>query len=308
MVTTPITRRLSFVALVSLTILCQGCASTTASLPVERVHAEGVTVSEAGSSSSGRFGFLRDIIQNARSSEDSKSSSSAFALPPITAVPQSAGFASSVSSAVSSSAPIPVVGGAWTSVNDVVCISSTPDRTEAFPGDIVTITIRVCNKSANTLTNVPVTFAYTGYEMTLVGASNGGMHTAGRLLRRTAPLRYDLPPMRTQTTVAAAAVTIDAAGVRSNQDRVDWTIPTFAPGETMTFTVTLRVSESLHRGDVVRGDSIAAPAGYPSVRCMDQITVLERLPFTGANLANPSSEAPFIEEPWRNAAADPSIR
>ncbi len=312
MVTTLLTRRLSLVAVLSVAVLCQGCASTVGSLPVERASAEGMAASEAGSSSSSRFGFLRDIINDALSSDASTASSlsSVFALPPLNAFTQDDGSVSSGASfsAFSSVAPLPAVpspvvyGGVWTSVNDVVCISSSPDRTEVFPGDTVTITIRVCNKSAQTLTNVPVTFAYSGYEMTFLGASSGGSYRSGRLLRRTAPLRYDLPPMRVQAAVPTDAVTTDAAGVRSNQDRVDWTIPTLAPGETATFTVTLRVSESLHRGDVIRGDSIAAPAGYPSVRCLDQITVLERMPSTGVDLQHPnsSSEAPAIDEPWRH--------
>ncbi len=249
---------------------------------------------QQSSSSSSRFQFLRDKIRLGSSS----SASSVFSAPSFSSS-SSQGFeipfvTSSSSSVTSVVNPVVLEPSLWISESEKLAITVTPDRIEVFPGDLVTFTVRICNKTGLRIQNLPVSLAYAAHEFTLVSISDNGTHTLGTPVRRTAPQRNSDQPSGT------TPITMNADGVRSDQNHADWTVATLGAHETKVLTVTLRMDRNLRRGDVLRVDGLVHVPGEGLARALGQVRVLATLPGTGVDLSNPNAATPLIEEIWKN--------
>ncbi len=296
MFTSPHLRSPAFFVGFALVLIGAGTVSNTTFVSsIDKADAQTVT---QRSSSSSRFQFLREKIRLGSSS----SMSSVFRAPSFSSS-SSAGFVIPVlasSSSSSSSATITAINPSillqptlWISQSDKLAITVTPDRTEVFPGDLVTFTVRICNKTDLALQNLPVSLAYAAHEFTLVSISDAGRHTLGTPVRRTAPQRDTNQP------TGVTPITMDENGVRSDQNRVDWMLATLGAHQTKLFTVTLRMDAGLRRGDVLRVDGLVHVPNEGLARALGQVRVLATMPGTGVDLSNPSAETPLINESWK---------
>jgi uncharacterized repeat protein (TIGR01451 family) len=121
-------------------------------------------------------------------------------------------------------------------------LTQQADQGERQPGQAVRYTIQARNTSSADLTNIP--------------------------------LQVVFPPV---LTVSSAS---DGGVVAPNQ--INWTIPTLAAGQTVSFTYDGRLATTLKQGDVVTTVAqVTLPQGLPEVATTD-VHVIGSLPTTGA--------------------------